>query len=82
MIHNYETWIDLGDWGQIKVQILATLGRFPTVQSVKSGETELVSMMPREWESMILEEIRDEEDSKYEDDCTDARNDQRLLEKV
>lgn len=74
--------VDLGKDGYLEAQVTAVLGEFPYVASVKVGEIDLVSLTTEEWRDAALEEIRAEVDSEYDDDGTDARNDQMLLERV
>ena len=74
--------VDLGKDGYLEAQVTAVLCEFPYIASVKVGDIDLVSLTTKEWRDAALEEIQAEVDSEYDDDGTDARNDQMLLERV
>lgn len=78
-----ERWLDLGELGQHQAEIVAILGEFPYIAvcdvTVKGERVNLIPLLPRDTESIILEEI-EIESRVTEEDIADAMNDQRKLE--
>lgn len=68
---NARRWIDFGDFGQHEAEVSGKTGDFGAVTSVRvthKGETlELVRMLPREYEGLILEEAEIDERDYYRD---------------
>lgn len=78
-------WLDLGELGQHHADIAAVLGEFPYISSClvtnKGDQVELVNLIPKETEAMILEELMIEERSYYHEQAEDRHHDD-LVERV
>ena len=77
-------WIDFGDFGQYEATVTGKTGDFGYISSVEvahKGETlELVKLLPREYETLILEEAEIDEIAYYRDAAEDARIDEAIAQ--
>lgn len=75
-------WLDLGELGQHHAEVTAVLGEFPyiafCVVEVKGDTVDLVNLIPKETEAMILEELAIEERAYYHEQAEDRGLDARM----
>lgn len=75
-------WLDLGELGQYHADIDAVLGEFPYISSClvtnKGDQVELVNLIPKETEAMILEELMIEERAYYHEQAEDRKLDEQM----
>jgi len=75
-------WLDLGELGQHHADIDAVLGEFPYIKSClvtfKGTQIELVNLIPRETEAMIIEELAIEERAYYHEQAEDRKLDEQM----
>ncbi len=79
-------WLDLGEFGQHHADIDAVLGEFPYISSClvtnKGDQVELVNLIPKETEAMILEELMIEERAYYHEQAEDRKLDKQMENRI
>lgn len=75
-----ERWIDFGDFGQHKATVSGVLGEFPYISSVavtvKDETIELVRLLPKDQEQIIIEEETISEREYRREQAEDRRFDE------